>query len=219
MEKKSSFPALRFLLPAAAFLALAIFLLLGLGRNPNEIPSPLIDKPAPAYRLPLLTGAPPSVRQQAGHGQPASGTTAATTASRVTTAPAASSADVLDAAALRGQPYLLNVWASWCLPCLQEHPQLLALARLQQIRLVGMNYKDKAADAIGWLRQHGNPYDDIIADTRGRVGIDFGVYGVPETFLIDGEGRIRFKHTGVITPEVLQRQLLPAMAALKEQTP
>lgn len=258
-KKKPSLPALRFLLPAAAFLGLAVFLLLGLDRNPDEIPSPLIDKPAPAWRLSRLAGTPspvaptPSPAADTGStpgprangtatdslagnadtvgtadsGRPdgaarsdTSGSTGAATGvgqtgSTTASGPAPAASTILDAAQLRGQPYLLNVWASWCLPCLQEHPQLLVLARMQQIRLVGMNYKDAPADAGAWLRQHGNPFDDIVTDPRGRVGIDFGVYGVPETFLIDGDGHIRFKHTGVITPEVLQHRLLPAIAALK----
>lgn len=270
-KKKPSLPALRFLLPAAAFLGLAVFLLLGLDRNPDEIPSPLIDKPAPAWRLARLAGAPspvaptpagangtgakgisidgtvtggtvigqrPSGAGPAGaaagsgsgsgsgstDGATRNGTSGAADAARanvpagtgLTSAPAPGAGPAtLDSAQLRGQPYLLNVWASWCLPCLQEHPQLLVLARMQQIRLVGMNYKDAPADASAWLRQHGNPFDDIVTDPRGRAGIDFGVYGVPETFLIDGDGHIRFKHTGVITPEVLQHRLLPAIAALK----
>lgn len=201
MNKKSAFPALRYLLPAVLFIGLAVVFLLGLNRNPNEIPSPLIGKPAPDFQLPVLSNVPAT---QGGLQHP------------LQTTADASGAAALGSEQFRGQPYLLNVWASWCMPCLQEHPQFLALARSQRIRLVGMNYKDKPEDARAWLRRHGNPYDEIIADTRGRVGIDFGVYGVPETFLIDGEGQIRFKHVGVVSPEVLQKQLLPAIAALEK---
>lgn len=199
MEKKRSLLSLRYLIPALLFIALAVFLLLGLGRNPNEIPSPLIDKPAPAYRLALLADTPP----------PAFGPLPSTNDQ-----PDASG--LLDARTLRGAPYLLNVWASWCAPCLQEHPQMLALARARNIRLVGLNYKDQAADARRWLHRHGNPFDTIVVDPKGRTAIDFGVYGVPETFLIDAHGQIRFKHVGPLTDEVLQKKLLPAIAAVKE---
>ncbi|WWT76133.1 DsbE family thiol:disulfide interchange protein [Lautropia mirabilis] len=108
----------------------------------------------------------------------------------------------------------MNVWASWCMPCLQEHPQMVALAQSHRIRIVGMNYKDQPADARRWLARNGNPYDEILVDAQGRTAIDFGVYGVPETFLIDAEGRIRYKLTGALSVQTLQDQLLPAIAAL-----
>ena len=183
-KKKSGLFSLRYLLPAGFFLALSVFLLLGLNRNPNEIPSPLIGKEAPAFELPRLAGV------------------------------AAPDTSSISSASLRGKPYLLNVWASWCMPCLQEHPQMMALAQRHRIRMVGMNYKDQPADARRWLARNGNPYDEIIVDAQGRTAIDFGVYGVPETFLIDAEGRIRYKLTGALSIQTLQDQLLPAIAAL-----
>ena len=215
-KKKSGLFSLRYLLPAGFFLALSAFLLLGLNRNPNEIPSPLIGKPAPEYALPRLADAPASIGRRAL--APGNGNTSASPAS--TEAGAGTGAkggndNLVSSQALRGQPYLLNVWASWCMPCLQEHPQMVALAQSHRIRIVGMNYKDQPADARRWLARNGNPYDEIIVDAQGRTAIDFGVYGVPETFLIDAEGRIRYKLTGALSIQTLQDQLLPAIAALE----
>ena len=214
-KKKSGLFSLRYLLPAGFFLALSVFLLLGLNRNPNEIPSPLIGKPAPEYALPRLADAPASIGRRAL--APGNGNTSASPAS--TEAGAGTGAkggndNLVSSQALRGQPYLLNVWASWCMPCLQEHPQMVALAQSHRIRIVGMNYKDQPADARRWLARNGNPYDEILVDAQGRTAIDFGVYGVPETFLIDAEGRIRYKLTGALSIQTLQDQLLPAIAAL-----
>jgi cytochrome c biogenesis protein CcmG/thiol:disulfide interchange protein DsbE len=115
---------------------------------------------------------------------------------------------------LQGAPYLLNVWASWCAPCLQEHPQLIDLARRKVIRIVGVNYKDRPEDARAWLSRHGNPFSDTLADRDGRTAIVFGVYGVPETFLVDAQGVIRFKQIGALTAESLHDRLLPAIAKL-----
>ena len=215
-KKKSGLFSLRYLLPAGFFLALSVFLLLGLNRNPNEIPSPLIGKAAPEYALPRLADAPASIGRRAL--APGNGNTSASPAS--TEAGAGTGAkggndNLVSSQALRGQPYLLNVWASWCMPCLQEHPQMVALAQSHRIRIVGMNYKDQPADARRWLARNGNPYDEIIVDAQGRTAIDFGVYGVPETFLIDAEGRIRYKLTGALSIQTLQDQLLPAIAALE----
>lgn len=113
---------------------------------------------------------------------------------------------------LRGRAYLLNVWASWCVACRDEHPVLLAMAREQHVPIIGLNYKDARDDALGWLKQFGNPYEMSIADLPGRFGIELGVYGVPETFVIDRAGVIRYKHIGPITPEVLSTVLLPKLA-------
>jgi Redoxin. len=101
------------------------------------------------------------------------------------------------------------------MPCLQEHPQMMALAQRHRIRMVGMNYKDRPEDARRWLAHNGNPFDEIMVDAQGRTAIDFGVYGVPETFLIDGEGRIRRKIVGAISIETLQNELLPAIEKLE----
>lgn len=216
-KKNSGLFSLRYLLPAGFFLALSVFLLLGLNRNPNEIPSPLIGKAAPEYALPRLADAPASI----GRRGLAPGNTSSSTGQASADAGAGAGADakggndnLVSSQALRGQPYLLNVWASWCMPCLQEHPQMVALAQSHRIRIVGMNYKDQPADARRWLARNGNPYDEIIVDAQGRTAIDFGVYGVPETFLIDAEGRIRYKLTGALSIQTLQDQLLPAIAAL-----
>jgi cytochrome c biogenesis protein CcmG, thiol:disulfide interchange protein DsbE len=108
-----------------------------------------------------------------------------------------------------GQVWLLNVWASWCVACRVEHPLLVDLARAKTIPLVGLNYKDKPDEAKEWLARHGDPYVLSVRDSDGRVGIDYGVYGVPETFLIDKQGVIRFKQIGPITPEALEKKILP----------
>ncbi|MBA2078580.1 MAG: thiol:disulfide interchange protein [Rhodanobacter sp. 68-29] len=122
-------------------------------------------------------------------------------------------------ASLLGKPYLLNVFASWCVACAEEHPVLMADARQLGIPLVGYDYKDEPDDARRWLREHGSPYDLVIADQPGRTAIDFGVYGAPESFLIDAKGVIRYKHIGPLTPEVIAKELLPAIAAAKREAP
>ena len=119
---------------------------------------------------------------------------------------------------LRGQVWLLNVWASWCVACQQEHPLLVELSKTGQVKLYGLNYKDKRDDALGWLRRFGDPYLQSVSDTEGLVGIDYGVYGVPETFVIDKQGVIRHKQIGPVTAESLRDTLLPLVAQL-EQTP
>ena len=117
---------------------------------------------------------------------------------------------------LAGQPYLLNVFASWCFACRDEHPILMREGKRLGIRLVGFDYKDEPADAKRWLAQFGDPYDVVIADYPGDVAIDFGVTGAPETFLVDGAGVIRYKYISPITPEVIATELLPRIAALKK---
>ena len=116
---------------------------------------------------------------------------------------------------LKAKPYLINVFASWCVACRDEHPLLMAEGARLGIPLVGLNYKDEPADAQRWLAQFGNPYDTVIVDYDGRAAIDFGVYGAPETFLVDAAGIIRYKRIGPITPDSLRDELLPAIAAAK----
>ena len=113
-----------------------------------------------------------------------------------------------------GKVWLLNVFASWCTPCLDEHPHLMAFARKKQVPMVGLNYKDTRQNATQWLARHGNPYDAALFDGDGRIGIDFGVYGVPETFVIDKQGVIRFKHIGPVTPEVIDKRIVPLVKEL-----
>lgn len=171
----------RFIIPLAVFLVLAVFLWVGLKRDPRLVPSPLIDKPAPAFALPSLQDP----------------------------------ARVMNNAHMQGQVWVLNVWASWCRACREEHPVLMDFARQKLVPVYGLNYKDQRADAQAWLDQHGNPYADSLVDEAGRVGMDFGVYGVPETFVIDKAGRVRMKHVGPVTPQVLQEQILPLLQRLK----
>ena len=113
-----------------------------------------------------------------------------------------------------GKVWMLNVWASWCVACREEHPLLVAFSRKKLLPVYGLNYKDKRSDGLAWLGQFGNPYDASLFDADGRVGIDFGVYGVPETFIIDREGVVRMKHIGPLTPEVIQTQIEPLIRRL-----
>jgi cytochrome c biogenesis protein CcmG/thiol:disulfide interchange protein DsbE len=173
------------LVPLALFVALLGFFVVALWhaqtRDPHEIPSPLIDKPAPAFKLTQLH----------------------------------TPDKTLSLADMKGQVWLLNVWASWCVACREEHPVLVDFATKKVLPIIGLNYKDKRDDGLAWLAAGGDPYTTSIADTDGRVGIDYGVYGVPETFLIDVNGRIRFKQIGPITPEVLDKVLLPKIKELQ----
>ncbi len=172
---------LKSLIPLLAFGLLALLLARGLQLNPREIPSPLIDKPAPAFELAALR-----------EGKPA-----------------------LKSADLQGRVTLLNVWASWCTPCQQEHPLLVDFAKRQPgVQLIGLNYKDQREAAQTWLRRLGDPYHAIGFDERGQLGIEFGVYGVPETFVIDRQGRIRFKHVGPLTAELMRERIEPLLKQL-----
>jgi cytochrome c biogenesis protein CcmG/thiol:disulfide interchange protein DsbE len=170
----------KYMLPLAVFLALAGFLAVGLHLNPRDVPSPLIDKPAPAFLLPELGAA----------------------------------GAKFAAADMKGKVWLLNVWASWCVACREEHPVLMELARDSHLELYGLDYKDTEADAQNWLKQGGNPYKAVAVDADGNVGIDYGVYGVPETYVIDRAGVIRFKQTGPITREVWEQKIAPLMKTL-----
>ena len=174
--------ALRWGIPLAIFAVLVGFLFVGLYRDPREVPSPLIDKPAPAFSLPHL--------REPGR--------------KVATSD------------FKGQVWLLNVWASWCVSCRVEHPLLVELAKSKTVPIVGLNYKDKDAEGLAWLAQHGDPYTLSVVDADGRVGIDWGVYGVPETFVVDKAGMIRYKHIGPVTAEALQQTILPLVRKLQQ---
>lgn len=123
----------------------------------------------------------------------------------------------LATADLRGQVSLVNVFASWCVACREEHPLWMEVGQSGVVALHGLNYKDKPDDAQAWLDQLGDPYTRTGADIKGRVGIDWGVYGVPETFVVDRDGRIAYKHIGAVTPEVLRDKLMPLVAKLQQQ--
>ena len=117
---------------------------------------------------------------------------------------------------MAGKVWLLNVWASWCVSCRQEHPLLVEFARTNVVPIYGLNYKDTPNDALAWLGQLGDPYTSSVEDRDGRVGIDYGVYGVPETFVIDKVGVIRYKQIGPITPDALKNKILPLVKALQQ---
>jgi len=116
---------------------------------------------------------------------------------------------------LKGQVWLLNVWASWCVTCREEHPVLVELARQKVVPIYGLNYKDKSDDAKAWLKQFGDPYVRSLIDEKGQIGIDYGVYGVPETYVIDRDGVIRYKKIGPVTPETVREKILPLVKQLK----
>ncbi len=165
----------RFLLPVGIFAALAVFLYVGLGQNPGQIPSPLLEKPAPTFSLPSVADPQRQV----------------------------STAD------FSGSPYVLNVWATWCVGCRQEHETLLAIARSGAVPLVGLAWKDERVLVQSWLDQLGNPYTAVAFDADGRVAIDWGVYGAPETFLVGADGRILYKHIAPMTLAAWEREFLP----------
>ncbi|HZN28894.1 MAG TPA: DsbE family thiol:disulfide interchange protein [Xanthobacteraceae bacterium] len=171
-------------IPLALFLALAALFMYRLGAgDPSRIPSALIGRPAPSTNLPPI----PGLERD---GRPVPG---------------------LDGAAFNGEVTVLNVWASWCVPCHDEAPLLLKLAADRRIRVVGINYKDEADNARRFLGRHGNPFAANGIDRNGRAAIEWGVYGVPETFVVGRDGRIAFKLIGPITPDNLDKALQPAI--------
>lgn len=116
---------------------------------------------------------------------------------------------------LKGQPFLLNVWGSWCVECQTEHPVMTRFAETKRLRVVGYNWKDERADALRWLEHFGNPYMVVVTDEDGRAAIDWGIYGAPETFLVDGKGIIRWKHVGPLDDAIIQNELLPTLAQIE----
>lgn len=118
---------------------------------------------------------------------------------------------------LRGQPFLMNVWGSWCVECRVEHPVLTKFAETKRLRVVGYNWKDEPADALRWLEQFGNPYMVVLSDVEGRTALDWGVYGAPESFLVDGRGIVRWKHVGALTDELIAQELLPLVARIEAE--
>ena len=171
--------------PPRLFAFVVVAFAVGLNLNPREVPSVLIGKPIPDFRLPPVQGRTLGL----------------------------SSDD------LKGEVSLVNVWASWCTECRKEHPVLMALAARKVVPLHGLNYKDKPDDAQAWLDGLGDPYLRIGADISGRVAIDWGVYGVPETFVVDGEGRIAHKHIGAMTERTVAETIMPLVDRLRRQGP
>ena len=177
-------------LPLLIFAALAgLFWFALQGGDPSRLPSAMIGKPVPDFTLPPLDG----LTTDAGP-VPSFGPKELT----------------------NGKPTLVNVFASWCVPCQEEHPVLMALSKRPDVRLYGINYKDDASGARRFLGRHGNPYQRVGVDRSGRVGIDFGVYGVPETYVIGGDGKIAYRHVGPLTEQDVKQKLLPL---LLEATP
>ncbi|WP_114636477.1 DsbE family thiol:disulfide interchange protein [Polynucleobacter necessarius] len=172
----------KFLILLGLFLGLVVFLAIGLNRDPHEVPSPLINKAAPAFEVAQL----------------------------------ADSNKAFSPASMKGQVWILNVWASWCVACREEHPVLVELAKSQVAPVIGLDYKDKREDALAMLAKQGNPYVLSAFDGNGRIGIDYGVYGVPETYIIDQSGIIRFKHIGPLTMDLLNQKFYPILSKLKK---
>ena len=173
-----------YLLPLALFLGVAGYFAAQLlsGRDANEVPSALIDRPAPDFTLPPLWEDGESL----------------------------STADLTG-----GGPSIVNVFASWCVPCRAEHPMLTRLAEEAGVPVFGIAYKDEPADSKAFLTELGDPYAKIGVDASGRVAIDWGVYGVPETYILDGAGRIRYKRTGPITARHMDQDILPLLEELR----
>ena len=171
------------LIPLGIFAVLVVFLAIGLGLKPREVPSPFIGKPVPEFTLPKLMAEGENISPQA----------------------------------LKGQVWMLNVFASWCVSCRAEHDVLTRFINSEKVPVLGLNYKDEQKDAKAWLAALGNPYEHIAVDYEGQVGIDLGVYGVPETFVIDKKGIIRHKSTGPVFDETVQNDLLPLILKLREE--
>ena len=175
-------------IPLALFIGLVVFLFIGLRRDPREVPSPLINKAAPVFQLPQLHDP----------------------------------AKTFSAQDMRGKVWLVNFWGTWCIACREEHPWLVEYAKANAVPIIGVDYKystdtsDERAAAVRWLAELGNPYSMIVYDADGRTSIDFGVYGAPETFLIDKQGVIRFKQIGPLTPEDWQNKVLPLVKQLNQ---
>ena len=168
-------------LPFIIFIAIAVFLWVGLHRNPREIPSPLLNKPAPAFQASSLRSPQQGLSEEIFH-------------NRVT---------------------ILNVFATWCIACQAEHSVLMEGRQdLQGAQLIGLDYKDNRPKALTWLHQSGDPYDQVIDDPQGNIAINFGVYGTPETFIIDQQGIIRYKFIGAISPADWKQTVLPQIQAL-----
>jgi len=148
----------------------------------DVLPSALIDRPAPAFALPVLHEPSLTVRSEE----------------------------------LRGAPYLLNVWGSWCAACRDEHPVLTRFAETKRVRVIGYNWKDEPADALHWLEQLGNPFMVVLSDVEGRTAIDWGVSAAPETFLVDGSGVVRWKYSGAMTQAVVDQKLIPALERIEK---
>ena len=170
----------RFVLPLGVFILMVALLGYGLSLDPKKVPSPLIDKTAPAFSLAMLDA--PERK--------------------------------LSTTDMRGQVWVLNVWASWCVSCRAEHEVITSLANKNLVTVIGLNYKDQSDDARRWLKQFGNPYATSVIDLDGRVGIDWGVYGVPETFVIGADGVIKYKHIGPVTHGSLEQKVMPVIREL-----
>jgi cytochrome c biogenesis protein CcmG/thiol:disulfide interchange protein DsbE len=180
-------------LPLAIFAGLAgLFWYALQGGDPSLLPSAMVGKPVPNFTLPAIDGLVEDAKP----------------------VPGFASADLAG-----GQPTLVNVFASWCVECRVEHPLLLALAKEPGIRLYGIDYKDDDASARRFLGRYGNPYARVGADTSGRTAIDFGVYGVPETYVVTGDGRIAYRHVGPLTEAAVRDKLLPLLKMSKKESP
>jgi cytochrome c biogenesis protein CcmG/thiol:disulfide interchange protein DsbE len=176
---------MKFFIPIAVFMALLVVFIVGLNHDPSYVPSPLIGKPAPEFRLPRLSDP----------------------------------EQTLGTEDMRGQFSLLNVWATWCVGCRQEHDTLLQIASNSGVPIYGLNWKDNTVQARAWLEQLGNPYAATAVDFDGAVAIDWGVYGAPETFLLAADGTVLYKHLSPLTMAIWEAEFLPRMRSGTVQEP
>ncbi|MDH3915731.1 MAG: DsbE family thiol:disulfide interchange protein [Chromatiales bacterium] len=171
---------MRYIIPAAVFAVLVGFFWIGLSKDPSEVPSPFIGKPAPVFQLTELRDPEKLVSQ----------------------------------ADLSGRPTVLNVWATWCVGCRQEHEALMQLAAMDIVPIYGLNYRDNREQALQWLARLGDPYIATGYDPDGAAGLDWGVYGAPETFLIDPQGTVVYKHLGPMTLRIWQDEFMPRINSM-----
>lgn len=178
----------KFFIPLVAFMALIVLMLFGLKNDPKIIPSPFIGQPAPEFSLPKL------YKQE----------------------------EMITTEQMKGQVWVLNLWASWCVSCRAEHKVLSRLINKMEVPTIGLNYKDYGTEeygeeAISWLAQYGNPYQSVAVDTKGSAGLDWGVVGVPETFVVDKKGIVRYKFTGPVYDEAVDDILVPLITELRKE--
>ncbi len=173
----------RYIVPVVLFVAVGAFFFVGLGKDPRELPSVLIGKPAPTFTLPLLQNP----------------------------------AEKFASSDYAGDVAIVNVWGSWCYACRDEHPFLLHIARTTDVPIYGVDWNDDRDSALAWLKELGNPYKKTGFDSNGDVAIDFGVYGAPETFVVDRKGMIVYKHIGPVTPDVWRKEFLPRIEQARRE--
>lgn len=174
---------IRFVLPLIIFAVILVFLWRGMSKDPNLLPSMLVDRPVPSMQAPSLT---------------------------------MGNAVITDRI-FKGRVTLLNVWATWCPSCQMEHPLLIDLAKKSDVQILGLDYKDNRQEALQYLAKSGNPFQDVIFDDQGKFAMQLGVYGTPETFLVDKKGIIRYRYVGALSLDILEKDLLPRIEKIQKE--